>query len=185
MSEEQREENLSWYFFIKIVITILIGAAYISYINSGIKYEQFSITTLLYFIPFILDFAIKEVETISRKYQKVVGIILPIVVFILYILMQIIFSDYNVVLENNIHISITIVFSVLGSLFIYFAFSDFNYYTKNRENMLKGRMMVRKQVDEKYRDSYENMYEDIERNKREGIKEIVTKSENNKRRGKP
>lgn len=185
MNEKIENNDITWYFIMKIVIVIFTCGAYIIYINSGVVYQQFSITTFLYFIPFILDFAIKEAKTVTIKKQKYLGILVPLIIFVLFVVGQIIISYYNFIQTININPIITILFSFLACIFIYFAFLDYQYYTKNEENVLEGRMTLRKLIDEKYRDSYEDMYEDIEKNKKEGIKEVVTKAENNRRRGKP
>ncbi|OFM94508.1 hypothetical protein HMPREF2639_03180 [Staphylococcus sp. HMSC078D05] len=175
------EENITWYYGMKIFIVAITCASYIIYNFDNVQAINFATTTVLYFLPFSLDFLIRSTDTNKQKYQKKIGIIIPFTITFIFIVYTIAGSSFNWLLAIKINILIKIIFSFLSLIFVKFALDDFNTYTKNREKVIEQRKLMRFRIDSKFGENMQNRISQAQAQKAKGLKKVASQSNKSKK----
>lgn len=182
------EENITWYYAMKMFVVGITCAAYIIYNFDDVQAINFATTTLLYFLPFSLDFLVRSTDTNKEKVQKRLGIIIPSAITFIFIIYVMIGGKYDWLLTMKISIFIKIIFSFTSLIFVKFAFDDFNNYTKNREKVTKKMKKMRLDINNEFAETMKDRMLEAKSKKTEGLKKVAKQAEkpskNKRKKGK-
>ncbi|WP_204201190.1 hypothetical protein [Mammaliicoccus sciuri] len=174
--KEDKQSDITWYFFIRTLIVIVVAIAYIMSILKDIEYVNFAVLSCIYFLPFILDYALKDTKSNSRKMQKYIGLCFPcLTVIFLMSLNYFSYEHFNIAEDYTVS-WIKYIFFAFSVLFILFAMLDFNYYTKNKKQAIKDRSIIKVTVDDEFKESFMDAMRKLENDKKESYKELAIKS---------
>lgn len=182
--KEIKEKDITWYFAIRIFIIVTVAISYIMSILKNIEYTNFAVISCIYFLPFILDYALKDTNSSSRKFQKIIGVCFPALSLIFLISVNLFGYEYFNLSTKPTDLLVKLIFIVFSVGFVLFAFLDFNYYAKNNKEAIKDRSVVKVNVDDEFKESFMDAMRKLETDKKEGLKSLAIKSSNQRRDGK-
>ncbi len=144
--EEIKEKDIAWYFAIRVFIIIVVAISYIMSILKSIEYTNFAVISCIYFLPFILDYALKDTNGTSRQIQKYIGICFPALTLIFLISLNLFGYEYFNISTSYTGLWVKSIFIIFSIGFILFALLDFNYYAKNNKEAIKDRSVIKVNV---------------------------------------
>ena len=174
---EEQLRDMNAYFATRVVVVLILLISYSSYLfNSEVKFNQFLITTVLFFIPFILDYYPRLNSDENEKFIRRLGIIIPAMAILVPLCLGVYYSSPE--WWTNEPVVWLKYFGSLGGVSIVFLTAmDYNNYQRKSNLTELYRHHLKKYTEENKVESVRERVKRVDHDRREGMKTLVLTSD--------
>lgn len=168
--------DMTAYFAVRIMVFLALLCSYLFTLKSDLTYVQFILTTLLLYLPFLLDYYPRICKDRIEQWVRRLGITVPFLLLSITVIVGI----YNAVPEfwmSNPPQCLKIVCICGGVLFVVLSVLDYNNYQRGSKLASTYKLAAIEQIEENKTEEVESRIKRVEQQKKEGLKKVALEKE--------
>lgn len=172
-----KERDFSAYYFIRWLVILLLCVFYFVSTKNTISFNQFFVTSIFLFIPFILDYYPRAVNTEKLERIRKAGMGVPIFVLLTAVIYLISAYNNEELISSPTPLWLKII-SYIGCLVIVLlCFLDYNDVTRKSKVATVQKSYMKKHIETEKVETVEATIKRLKEEQKEGWKKVVLQAQ--------